>query len=361
MKVALVYDRVNKWGGAERVMLALHDLFPDAPLYTSVYNSKTAGWADEFTVKPSFLQGFPLAKNMHEIYPLLMPIAFESFTFDEYDLVISVTSEAAKGILTKPSTAHLCYCLTPTRYLWSGYEEYFDSELSREFSYPAIAYLRQWDRMASSRPDHLIAISEEVRRRIQHYYGRDSQVIYPPVSLFSGEAVRKKEESYFLVVSRLVSYKRIDLAIEACNTLQLPLKIIGIGGELQRLQKLAGPTIEFLGSVPDDKLRAYYRGAKALLFPGFEDFGITMAEAAGFGVPVIAYKAGGAVEIIKDGETGLLFSPQTKEALVTALKKFQTISFNTKILRDQAEHFSQERFQKQFLEALAHLFPKLPF
>jgi glycosyltransferase involved in cell wall biosynthesis len=215
--------------------------------------------------------------------------------------------------------------------------------------------------MASSRPDHIIAISEEVRRRIQHYYRRDSHVIYPPVSLFAGEDVRSKDGSYFLVVSRLVSYKRIDLAIEACNELKLPLKIIGVGGELQRLQQLAGPTIQFLGSVPDALLKDYYRGAKALLFPGFEDFGITMAEAAGFGVPVIAYEAGGAVEIVKEGETGLFFTPQTKEALITVLKQFDATQFRPKAMLVQAERFSQQRFLTEFQETLARLFPKLFF
>ncbi len=162
MKVALVYDRVNKWGGAERVLLVLHELFPDADLYTSVYNKERAKWAKIFSVVPSFLQEFPFAKDAHEFYPLLMPAAFESFNFDDYDLVISVTSEAAKGIITKPQTLHICYCLTPTRYLWSGYDEYFTSPLEKILSYPAISYLRKWDRVASSRPDVFVAISKEV-------------------------------------------------------------------------------------------------------------------------------------------------------------------------------------------------------
>jgi len=163
MKVALVYDRVNKWGGAERVLLALHELFPDAPLYTSVYNKDKTKWAKVFDIRTSFLQEFPFAKEAHELYPLLMPAAFESFNFDEFDLVISITSEAAKGIITKPHTRHICYCLTPTRYLWSGYKEYFQNGLSKILSLPAITYLRHWDRVASTRPDAYIAISHEVQ------------------------------------------------------------------------------------------------------------------------------------------------------------------------------------------------------
>ena len=183
MKVALVYDRVNKWGGAERVLLAFHKLFPEATLYTSVYNPKNAPWAKAFAIKTSFLQSFPYASSSHEFYPFLMPLAFENFSFDEYDLVISVTSEAAKGIMTKPKTMHICYCLTPTRYLWSGYSDYFDNSFFRFATKPVISYLRSWDMVASQRPDMYIAISKEVKERIKKYYGRESEVIYPPVDI----------------------------------------------------------------------------------------------------------------------------------------------------------------------------------
>jgi len=185
MKVALVYDRLNKWGGAERVLLTLHKMFPEAPLYTSVYDKKKTPWALRFNsgqakIKTSFLQRFPFATH-HELFAILMPIAFESFTFDEFDLVISVTSEAAKGIITKPHTKHICYCLTPTRYLWSGYEDYFKNDLLRFFSRPAVVYLRFWDKIAAQRPDKFIAISKEVQGRIKKYYGRESEVVYPPL------------------------------------------------------------------------------------------------------------------------------------------------------------------------------------
>lgn len=183
MKVALVYDRVNKWGGAERVLLALHELFPNAPLYTSVYHAQKAEWADVFDIRTSFLQKFPKASSRHEVYALFMPFAFKNFSFDEYDLVISVTSDAAKGIVTKPKTKHICYCLTPTRYLWSGYDDYFSNPFFKLLSLPAVHYLRQWDKGASKKPDYFIAISKEVQKRIKKYYGRDSKVIYPPVTI----------------------------------------------------------------------------------------------------------------------------------------------------------------------------------
>ena len=183
MKVALVYDRVNKWGGAERVLLALHKMFPKAPLYTSVYHQKKAEWASDFAVKTSFLQNMPFAKSAHEFFPVFMPIAFEQFNFDQYDLVISVTSEAAKGIITKPRTKHLCYLLTPTRYLWSGYHDYFQNPIVKTVSKPAVTYLRTWDKIASSRPDRIIAISHEVQQRVRTYYKKEATIIYPPVMI----------------------------------------------------------------------------------------------------------------------------------------------------------------------------------
>lgn len=362
MKVALVYDRVNKWGGAERVLLALHSLFPDAPLYTSVYNSETAGWADEIKVITSFLQNLPFAKKAHEFYPLLMPAAFESFNFDVYDLVISVTSEAAKGILTKPHTKHICYCLTPTRYLWSGYDEYFTNKALKLLSTPAVKYLREWDKVSSARPDAFISISQEVQSRVKKYYGRDSEVIHPPVSLFEGVDKVEKLEShadYYLVVSRLVPYKRVDLAIKACNKLKKKLIIIGTGSEEAYLRSIAGPTIQFIGYVSDDVLRQFYVSSKALLFPGLEDFGITMVEAQGLGVPVIAYGKGGASEIVIDQKTGILFQRQSIESLSEAIIRREQMNFHIHDLYEQAHLFSSTRFEKEMKKYIANYFANL--
>jgi glycosyltransferase involved in cell wall biosynthesis len=351
MKVALVYDRVNKWGGAERVLLALHKLFPQAPLYTSVYDKRKAAWAKEFDVRASFLQKMPYAPLKHEAFALFMPSAFENFTFDEYDLVISVTSEAAKGVITKPGTIHICYCLTPTRYLWSGYDEYFESTLMRVMSAPAVSYLRSWDIVAAKRPDVLVAISHEVQKRIKKYYNRESEVIYPPLS-FKQSELPDRVGSYFLVVSRLVRYKRIDIAIEACNRLELPLQIIGTGDEEKNLRKIAGPTIQFIGKVTDEELSEYYQNCRALLFPGLEDFGLTVVEAQVHGKPVIAYKDGGQLETVIDGRTGIFFAPQTAEAMADAIILFQKKVFNPKDAFIQAKKFSEGQFAEQITKLI---------
>ena len=359
MKTALVYDRINKWGGAERVLLALHKLFPDAPLYTSVYNPKNAAWADVFNIKTSFLQKFPHVVNNHELYPFLMPMAFEQFSFDNYDLVISLTSESAKGIITSPRTKHITYCLTPTRYLWSGYEEYFQNKFLKTVGKPAVTYLRKWDKVAAGRPDVFAAISKEVQGRIKKYYGRDSMIVYPPVSLVSKQESRSKNQGkYFLIVSRLskfTQYKRIDLAIEACNELKLPLKIIGTGSWKKDLEKIAGPTIEFLGNRTDKELEKYYANCRALIFPGIEDFGLTVVEAQGFGKPVIAFRRGGALETILEGKTGLFFEEQTKHSLITALRVFEKMHFDPKAARTQAELFNDTKFEAEFLRVVKNI------
>lgn len=353
MKVALVYDRVNKWGGAERVLLALHELFPKAPLYTSVYNKQKARWASVFDVRTSFLQRFPKASSSHELYAPLMPLAFESFSFDEYDLVISVTSESAKGIITKPQTKHICYCLTPTRYLWSGYNEYFHDTLLRFVTSPMIYYLKQWDKVASHRPDSYISISDEVKKRLEKYYDISSSVVYPPLMITQSESIEKIPfRQFFLVVSRLVPYKRVDLAIKACNALNAPLVVVGVGSELAKLKKIAGPTITFLGSLTDEKLVPYYKQCRALLFPGNEDFGLTMVEAQSFGKPVIAYRAGGAKEIVKDKETGLFFESQTITSLKDALLQFDTMRFSETTIKKHAEQFGMNLFKEHFMGEL---------
>ena len=381
MKIALVYDRLNKWGGAERLLLALHKLYPNASLYTSIYDKAKAPWASVFNVRTSFLQNFPFATR-HELYATLMPIAFESFSFDEFDLVISVTSEAAKGIITKPSTFHLCYCLTPTRYLWSGYDDYFKNPILRFISKSVIAYLRTWDRIAAQRPDTFIAISKEVQGRIKKYYGRESEVVYPPLELDSrrskieGSNLKMGDRglidlqpstfkdpsstfyhpsSYFLIVSRLVPYKKIDLAIKAFNELKIPLKIIGTGSEMKRLKTMAKSNIEFLGNLTDKDLVRYYSECRALVFAGLEDFGLTILEAQSFGKPVIAFRAGGALETIVNGKTGIFFNEQTIQSLKTAIKQFNNLAIDPRDCIENAERFSYERFKKEFTSVINNL------
>lgn len=350
-RVALVYDRVNKWGGAERVVIALRKIFPDAPLYTSVYKQDKASWAKKIPVFNSFLQRIPFASDHHEAFGFLMPLAFESFNFDDYDLVISVTSEAAKGLITKPRTRHLSIILTPTRYLWSGYKDYFSNRIFRLITSPIVCYLRVWDKIAAHRPDRLISISSTVQARVKKYYGLDTEIIFPPLMVrnVSKRIIRQasKDSGYFLVVSRLVPYKRVDLAVKAATKLGLPLKVIGTGNEMGRLKKIAGPTVEFLGYVSDTDLKLYYLNAKALIFPGIEDFGLTMVEAQSFGKPVIAYRAGGAEEIVIKGKTGVFFEKQNIASLSQVLKSFRASRYNKEDCIRNAKRFSFDQFKKK--------------
>lgn len=360
MKVALVYDRVNKWGGAERVLLSMHDLWPDAPLFTAVYDPKAASWAHVFRVQPSFLQRMPFAKYHHEWYPWLTPMAFESFSFDGFDLVISVTSAEAKTIITKPGTLHICYCLTPTRYLWSGFDIYAKSSWALGAFTPM---LRRWDMIASQRPDFYIAISQHVRSRIRKYYHRDvAAVIYPPVdtekfTIYSSQFTEKQKEEYFLVVSRLVPYKRIDIIVEAFNRLGWRLVIIGDGTERKRLKHLANSNIRFVTNhLTDDELVGYYQQCRAFVFAGDEDFGIAAVEAAACGKPVIAFGDSGVGESIAEGHTGIVFHQQSVNALVGALHTFTAQTYDPGLCRQHAKLFDTIRFQIRFKSAVEKIY-----
>lgn len=362
MKVALVYDRVNKFGGAERVLLALHEIFPEAPLYTAVYDKNKAPWANVFPkVIPSFLQKIPLLRNHHELLGALTPIAYELFNFDEFDLVISVTSEAAKGIITKPGTKHVCYCLTPTRYIWSHYREYLNntpSKLSwipfyKLISKPFLHYVRKWDEIASERPDTMIAISTAVKERILKYYKRKSAVIYPPVDVERFNEIDAKSKTgfpkdYYLIVSRLIPYKKVDLAIAVFNELGLPLVIVGTGSEERKLKSIAGKNIIFKGFLEDGEVDKIFKGAKGFIYPQEEDFGITAVEAQAAGVPVIAYKAGGTLDTVIKDKTGVFFDDQNKESLKAAITRFGTLFFRKSDLINNAKRFSKKRFKNEF-------------
>lgn len=371
MNIAFVYDRINKFGGAERVLLALHEIWPDAPVYTSVYNPMRASWASVFDVKTSFLQKLPFAISRHEFYPIATPIAFETFDFSSFDLVLSITSAEAKGIITKPNTLHVCYCLTPTRYLWSGYHDYHKEPGAGSFN-PMVRFfiklfsspLRAWDIIASNRPDKYLAISENVKKRINKYYKKDAEVIYPPVDtdLFcpSKTSQRLKAGNYFLIVSRLVPYKRIDYAISAFNFLGWKLKIVGNGIDEKRLKTMAGSNIEFTGEISDHKLLEYYQSCKALIFPGEEDFGMTSTEAQACGKPVIAFNGGGVRESISLGITGELYESQTEESLIKSLKKFEKNSYSQDSCRKNALRFRKEIFQKKMKKTIETLWKESP-
>lgn len=279
-----------------------------------------------------------------------MPLAFESFSFDQYDLVISVTSEAAKGIITKPNTLHICYCLTPTRYLWSGYKVYFRNSLLKYFSLPIVSYLRYWDKIAAQRVDRFISISKEVKNRVSKYYNRDSVVIYPPLSISNTKPKIPFEKNYFLIVSRLVSYKKIDLAIKVFNKLGWSLKIIGQGSEEKKLKKMAGSNVQFLTGLSESELYGYYLNCSAFIFPSDEDFGLVMVEAQYFGKPVIAYKAGGALEIVIEGKTGEFF--EDEKSLQNILENLDTSRYNKEACRQNALRFSFENFKKDLLKSI---------
>lgn len=356
MKVAIVYDRVNKWGGAERVLLALHKIFPQAELYTSVHNTQTTSWSKVFVIKTSYLQHIPGAKVSHELFAPFMPSAFESFSFDDYDIVLSVTSEAAKGVITKPQTLHICICLTPTRYLWSGYTEYFRNKILTTMVTPITAYLRVWDTIASSRPDYYIAISQTVADRITKYYHRDSTVIYPPLMLDTYKVKNtkqvEKKSDYFLVVARLsrfTTYKKVEMVIEAAKRLSLPLRVVGEGSKLSEFKREESKYIKFLGRLTDGELSYYYKNCRALIYPANEDFGLAMVEAQSFGKPVIAFRGGGALEIIQESKTGEFFDYQTVESLMSTLEKFDETRYNRSDCKKNAQRFTFLSFKSQIL------------
>ena len=367
MKIAFVYDRLNKIGGAERILETIHQIWPDAPFYTAVHDLNGAPLSKRWQVRTSFMQHIPFAKTSHELYPWLTPFAFESFSLD-FDIVISITSAEAKGVITKPSTLHICYCLTPTRYLWSHSSDYQKQGLAwlKPLQYFLLTKLRAWDQIAVQRPDHYLTISQTVRHRITKYYRRDAAVIYPPVNTdffqpaASSPSVDKLAHlpGFFLVVSRLVAYKRIDIAIKACNQLNLPLVIVGTGRMLSKLKRLAGASVKFVGKLTDQELLRYYQNCAALIFPGEEDFGLTMLEAQSVGKPVIALRQGGATEIIKAGKTGLFFDKPTAASLKPVLRRFKAQTFNNRQIRDNVLKFDQKKFKKRFQATIESLWQK---
>ncbi|MBU1177378.1 glycosyltransferase [Patescibacteria group bacterium] len=351
MKVALVHDYLNQYGGAERVLEAFCQIFPKAPIYTLLYDKEKTGFAfDDRDIRTSFLQKIPLVKSHHRPFLMLMPLAIEQFDFSQYDLVLSDSASYAKGIITSPNTIHICYCHTPIRYAWDDSHKYIE-----EFGYSGVIkkiipffmnYIRIWDEKASKRVDKFIANSNFVSQRIKKYYRRESEVIHPPVksNLFY---LADKIDDYFLLVGRFLPYKRFDLAIDAFNELGFPLKIIGDGPDRKRLEKKSNENIEFIGLVPDSKLKDYYAHCKAFIFPQEEDFGITAVEAMAAGRPVIAYKGGGALEIIQQGITGLFFEKQTSEDLIKVLRNFNESDFNPETIRKIAMKFDEENFKEK--------------
>lgn len=365
MKIAIVHDYLNQYGGAERVVEALHELFPDAPIYTSVYlPEKMPESFRNMEIRESFLRILPFLDRFFKFYFLLYPFAFISFDLSGYEVILSSSSAYAKGIKAPRGTMHICYCYTPTRFIWR-FKQYMQEErmsiFFKKIIQICVSFLKRWDFNTASNVDFFIAISENVRRRIRDAYKREAEVIYPPVNteiFYQDKARYEKEGEYFLIVSRLAAYKRVDLAIEAFNKLGLPLKIVGDGPYRNLLEQRAHRNIEFLGKIDDMMLNEVYARCIAVIFPGEEDFGIVPVEAQAAGKPVIAYARGGALETVVDGVTGVLFDEQSVDSLIQALNSFYKISFNSIIISQNALRFSKGIFKKRIFSCVLDNYEK---
>lgn len=348
MKVALVASWLNQYGGAERVLEAAHALFPNAPVFTSTYWAAAMPPAYKtWDIRVSFLDRLPLA-NQRVLLPLY-PAAFESLDLRGYDCILSITSAFAHGVRVPNGARHICYCLTPARFLWN-YADYVERErighLARLFLPLFITRLREWDRRAAARVTQFIAISEAVRARIARHYQRDAMVIHPPVDV-ERFSVSQERGDFFLIISRLVPYKRIDLAVQAFNDLGLPLVIAGDGRDRTRLEAMAKPNVRFLGRVSDQHAKDLLAHCRAFLFPGEEDFGITPLEANACGRPVIAFAGGGALETVVEGVTGTFFREPTARALADVVRAFGKRKFDPRTIRQHAERFGTEVFKEK--------------
>ncbi len=349
MKLALVHDWLNQIGGAEDVLEHLVSTYPDAPLYTSMYAPDLMPSAyQDWNIHTTWLDHLPGIHQHHQRYLPLYPLAWQGVDLSDYEVVLSNKSGFCHGLKIGPQTLHICYCLAPTRYIWN-LDTYLDREnfgRSIRIAAQVVARLyKRWDYAAAQRVHHFIAISTEIQQRIQTTYNRNSTIIYPPVEterfVPSGTV-----EDYFLIVSRLIPYKRIDLAVQACTRLGLPLLIGGKGRDRERLEAMAGPTVKFLGYVPDEDLPGLFARCRAFIFPGLEDFGITPVQAQAAGRPVIAFKGGGALDTVIPGKTGLFFEEQTVESLVHALQAFDDTLYDPAVIRAHALRFDSEVFRR---------------
>lgn len=344
--MALVHDDLVQWGGAERVLLGLSEAFPEAPIYTSVYDKSNPILKENFASKKiitSFIQKIPGCRSLYKPLLPLYPIAFEQFDFSGFDVVISQTTRFAKSVLTKPGTTHICYCHTPPRFLYN-----FSGDRAFGLLKPYFSVLRKYDFIASKRVDIWVAGSSNAQGRIKDVYGADSSVIHPFIDLEWFSKTESYNGGYLLVVSRLNAYKRVDLAVIAANRLKIPLKVVGVGSQDAALARLAGPTVDFLGRVDDNLLLKLFAGCKALIVAGEEDFGLTPLEAQALGKPVVAYRKGGALESVIEGETGFFFDDQTAESLVEALNNLDKLGFDRIKCISRAEKFSKESFILKF-------------
>ena len=351
-KVALVHDWLVSEGGAEQVLKCFHEIWPDAPIYTLVYNEKKAPvWTHGLDIRTTYIQDWPGGKTHHKFLLSFMPRAWEALDLTEYYLVVSSCASCCKGVITRPDAVHICYCHSPIRYVWDLYYDYLEgaSAIKRAFMPSMIHKVRMWDFQAAQRVDCFVSNSDYVGRRISKFYRREFTTVYPGIHLLEGP-VSEERGDYYFILSRFVGYKRVDLAIEACNKLGRKLIVAGSGGEEeQKLRAMAGSTVEFVGRVSDEQLADYYGHAKAFLFPGIEDFGLTPLEAMAGGCPVLAYGEGGALETVVDGETGMFFYEQSADSLALCIEDFEQRSFNAAACRARAEQFSTDVFKHDFV------------
>lgn len=353
LKVAIVAEELTQLGGSERVLDCLIELFPQAPIYTVVWDDqKTLGKYRGKDIRTSFIQKLPLGVKKYKWYLPLMPRAIERWRFDQYDLVLSVTSALVKGIKTKKPTIHICYCNTPTRYLWFDSRDYLKNAPIPKFVRPIMPWvlksLRRWDLKACQRPDFYLANSENVRGRIKKYYQRDSISIFPPVEV-NKFALSHERGKYYLIVSRLEPYKKVDLVIDTFKRLKLPLVIVGSGTRLEQYRRMTASNIKFVGRVDDKKLPLFYQNSIATIFPQDEDAGIVPLESMASGRPVIAFKKGGALESVIESKTGIFFEKQTVASLSAAIRKFQKITFDPKEIRAHAKKFDKDIFKQKII------------
>jgi len=349
MKIALAHDWLTNMGGAEKVVINFKQIYETAPIYTISYNPDNLDKElQNIDVKTSFIQRFKHGKTSHQKYFPFMPFAWEQFNFNEYDVVLSSSSSCAKGLITSPDTMHICYCHSPMRYGWEFYYEYINElgKLKRKLIPYVMNYIRMWDVVSANRVDYFIANSQNVARRIWKHYRREADVIHPPVkgSYFN---ISDVDEEYFLIVSRLVPYKKVDLAVEAFNELGLPLVVIGGGEQYDYLKSIAKDNVKILGRQPDEVIKEYYAKCRAFVFPGEEDFGITPLEAQASGRPVIAFGKGGALETVVSEKTGIFFEEQTINSLKEAVGRFNSMKFNKQEIREHALTFDEEIFKKK--------------
>jgi glycosyltransferase involved in cell wall biosynthesis len=359
MKVALVHDYLIRFGGAERVLLELHNLFPEAPIYTLLFDEeKMSQWFYNADIRPSFLQKLPkFIRSRHKHLLPLLPVAAENFDLREYKLVISSSSAFVKSIITRPDIIHVCYCHAPSRFLWDWNREYL-KEMRLDFIRGALAkilvhYLRIWDRSSSKRIDYWVANSRATRDKIKKYYRQEARIIYPPVKLPDWqEFLTARYGNYFLIISQLTPYKKINIAIEAFNKLRLPLVIIGEGPEKERLEEQAGENVKILGWQDEHAKKEYLKNCQAFIFAGEDDFGIAPVEAMGWGKPVLAYGQGGVTETVIPGVTGEFFYEQTPEILADGIRRLRDnfSNYSALVIRKRAEKFSQEVFRQEIMD-----------